>query len=176
MRFNVAQLLIGPTGEVREYDLDDDISGLDPQIVPRSNLVGRVKFTHAGQNVLAEGRARVDLELVCARCAEPFVQKVTVQLLEEFEPSIEAATGRVLEMVHEDPALVVDNHNMLDLSEVVRQYLLLAMEDYPHCRPDCPGLCPYCGANLAEGACGCKDEPTDARWAALAALRDETKS
>ena len=176
MKFNVAQLLIGPTGEVREFELDDDIGGLDPLIVPRSNLVGWVKFTHAGQNILAEGRAKVDLELVCARCAEPFVQSVTVNVLEEFEPSIDAATGRILEATHEDPALIIDNHNMLDLSEVIRQNLILAMDQYPHCRQNCPGLCPQCGANLADGPCGCKEEPADARWSALEALRDKPKS
>lgn len=176
MKFNVAQMLLGPTGGVREYDLDDDVSGLDPQIVPRSRLVGRVKFTHAGPNVLVEGRARIDLELVCARCAEPFIQQVAIDLLEEFEPRIDVLTGRVLQTTQDDPSLVIDDHNMLDLSEVVRQNLLLAIEEYPHCRKDCPGLCPYCGANLGEGPCGCSETPADPRWAALANLRDETKS
>jgi uncharacterized metal-binding protein YceD (DUF177 family) len=176
MEFNVAQLLLSPTGGVREYDLDDDISGLDPQIVPHSNLVGRVKFTHAGLNVLVEGRVRIDLELVCARCAEPFIQQVTIDLLEEFEPLVDVLTGRVLPTVQDDPALIIDDHNILNLREVVRQNLLLAIEEYPHCREDCPGLCPYCGANLGEGACGCSEMPTDPRWATLAELRDKTKS
>lgn len=176
MKFNVAQLLRGPTGEVREFDLDDDISGLDPQIVPRSRLAGRVTFTHVRPSVLAEAQAHVDLELVCGRCAEPFVQRVTMDFVEEFEPRIDVLSGRVLPTTQEDPAVFIDDHNMLDISEVVRQTLLLAMEEYPHCREDCPGLCPYCGANLAEGPCGCGEVPLDPRWAALADLGHEPQS
>jgi len=172
MRFNVAQLLLGPTGEVREFDLDDDIGGLDPQIVPRSHLTGHVKFTHVGPNVLAQGRAWVDLELVCGRCAETFVQRVGIELLEEFEPTIDVATGRLLPTAHEDPAVLIDERHMLDLSEVVRQDLLLAMEEYTSCREDCAGLCAHCGRNLNEGACGCSEPPTDTRWEALSTLRD----
>ena len=173
MKFNVAQLLLGPTGGVREFDLDDDISGLDPQIVPESHLVGYVKFTHVGLNVLVEGRAGADLELVCGRCAEPFVQRVGIEILEEFEPSIDAATGRVLSVVHQDPAVLIDERNMLDLSEVVRQDLLLALGEYTHCREDCAGLCLHCGRNLNEGDCGCAESPADTRWEALSALRDK---
>ena len=176
MKFNVAQLLLGPTGGVREHDLDDDIGGLDPQIVPRSSLVGSVKFTHVRPLVLAEGHARIDLELTCVRCAEPFVQQVAIDFLEEFEPRIDVLTGRVLPTTLDDPALVIDDHNILDISEVVRQNLLLAMEEYPRCKEDCPGLCPYCGANLGEEPCECGETPTDPRWATLAGLRDETQS
>ncbi len=171
MRFNVAQLLLGPTGGVREYDLDDDISGLDPLIVPHSTLVGHVRFTHVGPNVLVEGSAYAELELICVRCAEPFIERVDIQIMEEFEPSIDVLTGRVLPDTHEDPALVIDKHNMLDLSEVVRQNLLLAMEDHPRCREDCAGICPHCGRNLNTETCICVDEPVDPRWAPLADLQ-----
>lgn len=173
MKFNVAQLLLGPVGAVREFELDDDIEGLDPEIVPHSPLVGRVKFTRAGANILVEGRAEVDLELICTRCTEPFVRRVSIDIEEEFEPSIDAATGRTLPGMHEDPAVVIDKHNMLDLSEVVRQDLLLAMENYPRCREDCAGLCAECGQNLNEGPCGCEAPPPDSRWAALSALQSE---
>jgi uncharacterized protein len=26
----------------------------------------------------------------------------------------------------------------------------------PHCREDCQGLCPRCGADLNQGPCGCE--------------------
>ncbi len=174
MKFNVAQLLLGPTGSTRQFELDDDISGLDPEIVPRSPLEGQVKFTRVGGNVLAEGHAEVDLELICARCLTPFVRRVSIDILEEFEPTVVLPANRSPSGPPEDPALVIDGRNMLDLSEVVRQDLLLAMEDYTHCSEDCAGICPKCGQNLNEKRCECVEEPIDSRWAALAALRDDS--
>lgn len=174
MKFNVAQLLLGPTGGTRQFDLDDDVSGLDPEIVPRSPLVGQVRFTRVGGKILAEGHAEVDLELTCTRCLTPFVRSVSIDILEEFQPTVPLPGNQSPAGPPEDPALVIDGRNMLDLSEVVRQNLFLAMEDCTHCSEDCAGLCPRCGQDLNEGPCECGEEPVDSRWAALAALREDS--
>ena len=34
-------------------------------------------------------------------------------------------------------------------------------------------LCPVCGADLAEGSCGCDSTVTDPRWAALESLKGQ---
>jgi len=57
----------------------------------------------------------------------------------------------------------------IDLTEAVREELLLAVPQYVVCRDDCRGLCPRCGADLNAGPCGCAPE-TDPRWAALTKL------
>lgn len=46
----------------------------------------------------------------------------------------------------------------LDVNELVRQQLLLALPTRPLCRPQCRGLCPKCGTNLNQGDCGCRRE------------------
>jgi len=69
-----------------------------------------------------------------------------------------------------EEALLIDEKHMLDLTEVVRQYLILYREQYPLCDEACAGLCPVCGKNLNEGPCGCQDAPQDPRWAALREL------
>jgi len=57
----------------------------------------------------------------------------------------------------------------VDLSEAVREELLLAVPQYVECREDCRGLCPRCGADLNAGPCGCQQE-MDPRWEALTKL------
>ena len=47
----------------------------------------------------------------------------------------------------------------------------LALPVKPLCRPDCRGLCPECGKNLNEGACGCSRDSGDPRLAALRQLK-----
>jgi len=61
----------------------------------------------------------------------------------------------------------------LDLEPLARDCLLLALPLAPLCREDCPGLCPDCGADLAEEPCRCRVGPRDPRWAALDLLDGE---
>jgi uncharacterized protein len=61
-------------------------------------------------------------------------------------------------------------HDEVDLEPLVRDAVLLELPQAPLCRTDCQGLCPFCGANRNEEACGCK-APPDPRWGALDVLR-----
>ena len=62
---------------------------------------------------------------------------------------------------------------IIDLSEDVRQTVLLAVPLKLLCRPDCKGLCPRCGADLNSEPCTCPAEEVDARWDGLRGLRPE---
>jgi uncharacterized protein len=59
----------------------------------------------------------------------------------------------------------------IDMAEVVREQLLLAMPEQIFCREDCLGLCPKCGSNLNLIDCKCADDEIDPRWAALKNLK-----
>jgi uncharacterized protein len=83
---------------------------------------------------------------------------------------VDASTGESLALPADSDAFLIDSHQVLDLTEAVRQYRLTAEPMQPLCKPDCLGLCPHCGYNLNEGPCGCPRQETDARWAALAEL------
>ena len=61
----------------------------------------------------------------------------------------------------------------LDLSGPVREEVVLAVDPYVVCDPECRGLCPRCGANLNIEACGCSFHEPDPRWDALRALKEE---
>ena len=106
-----------------------------------------------GDELLARGRAEQDFERVCARCAEPFLERLS-------EP--EFATAVALEGA--DP--------FVDLTEPLRESILLHFPEHPVCRPDCRGLCPKCGANLNDGPCSCGGSGApDARWGGLDQLK-----
>ena len=77
---------------------------------------------------------------------------------------------------HLDPSEVqVVNPSMavIDLSEDVRQTILLAVPFKLLCREECPGLCPGCGADLNREACRCTRERVDAP---LEGLREALKN
>ena len=64
----------------------------------------------------------------------------------------------------------------LDLSSWARDAVALALPDQILCRDECAGLCPVCGKDLNVEPHEHEDEAVDARWAALAQLRDRLQS
>jgi len=60
----------------------------------------------------------------------------------------------------------------LDLSAWARDAVALALPDQILCRSDCAGLCPVCGKNLNAEPHAHDEQQPDARWAALADLRE----
>ena len=45
----------------------------------------------------------------------------------------------------------------LDLTDDVREDILLSLPLKFLCQEDCRGLCPHCGQNLNEGTCSCQE-------------------
>jgi uncharacterized protein len=171
MKFNVAQLLKSPAGASREYDLDEDIVDIDPSLEVVKPLIGSVSLLRTSEGILVTGHAQTEVRVPCGRCLTPTVTAVEFDLEEQFRPSIDLITGATVPMEEgEDPVTRIDGHHILDLTEVVRQNLLLSIPISSLCHPQCRGLCPGCGANLNEEACTCQREEGDLRLSALREL------
>lgn len=172
MRYNVAQLLKGPTGGQRRYEVKEDIEDLDPDLQPLAPLEGSVTLMRTSQGILVTGKLHTVIEGECRRCLEPAKVEVDLELEEEFYPTVAIAESPVDPIPEDeyDEALTIDEHHMLDLSEVVRQGLWLATPMDALCRLDCAGLCPRCGGNRNLGECTCEQDEIDPRWAVLQSL------
>ncbi|MBI3941931.1 MAG: DUF177 domain-containing protein [Chloroflexi bacterium] len=187
MIYSVSQLLKSPVGTTRFYDLDEDIKHLDADILdadildadihPLSNLTGHIRMVRTADGILVTGQLKVALEMECVRCLEPVAVPVKFEVEEEFVPTIDLETGAALPIADgQDEALLIDERHMLDLGEIFRQDILLAMPTHPLCRTDCKGLCVTCGQNLNEGSCDCHEEQADPRWEALRDLLENTST
>ena len=58
----------------------------------------------------------------------------------------------------------------LELEDVLREQVLLALPMQRVCREDCLGICPVCGRNRNETHCDCRVQAGDDRWRALGNL------
>lgn len=123
-----------------------------------------------GEGILVTGTATAPVVGECSRCLGEIRYDEQIELAELFSYPPTDARGRVVEaeMDEDDDTLwVLDDH--LDLEPVITDALVLGLPLAPLCRLDCPGLCPECGASLAE-----QPEHShpghDPRWAALATL------
>ena len=70
---------------------------------------------------------------------------------------------------------MLSGYHVLDLTEAMRQYILIAIPMKPLCREDCAELGSSCGSNLNQGECGCPSQPVDPRWHGLIKLLDKQK-
>ena len=182
LRFNVAQLLREPVGTPRHMTVSVELASLAPELGQIAGteepfeavLDGAFRMMHTNTGILVQGSLRAETRLACARCLAPVAMTLPVELEEVFSPTIDILTGREIVPEEEDRALWIDEHHILDLTEVLRQGVLVAVPLHVLCKEDCRGLCPTCGQNLNEGSCGCKSEP-DPRWGPLVALLQQTK-
>jgi uncharacterized protein len=176
MRFNVAQLLKEQSGQTRQHTLREDISRIDPDIIPLSTLDGNIQMIRTADGVLVLGQLHASVELVCSRCLDEFSLPLQFNLEGEFRSTIDVVTGAALPISEEDDAATqIDDHHELDLSEVVRQDILLTLPPNPICRTKCLGLCPTCGKNWNERSCDCQNDEIDPRWQSLKKLLDKEK-
>lgn len=166
---NVAALLKSPPGTVRKVEIDEPSPSLGPGWKASGPLRGSARLTRTQTGILAHVQFSGAFSLDCARCLEPFEWPVEVDFQEEFLPSISLATGAPLP-TSEDDALRIDERHVLDLKEIARQYLTIAIPIQPVCRPDCAGICPGCGADLNTTPCRCETGVVSDQFSALAAL------
>jgi uncharacterized protein len=103
----------------------------------------------------------------CDRCVAPFTASLA--------PSYAIVyINEGSDTAHLDPSefqVIPSGANIIDITEDVRQTILIAVPLKLLCSEQCKGLCPTCGKNLNEGACSCKEEIVDARWEQLRQLR-----
>jgi len=166
---NVAELLKSPPGTTREVAIEEASPQLGPELAPATLLRGRARLWRSGGGLIVDCEVRTSITLDCARCLKSFAREVTARFEEEFSPTVSVLTGAPLTPA-EDDALRIDDRHVLDLTEAVRQYLLMSLPLKPVCTPSCRGLCPTCGADLNESACACAEEPTSGPLAGLASL------
>ena len=145
----------------------DDAMWEDSGIEWSGPVETRIRVSAAGSGELVgRGRVKGTLKGSCRRCLEP----VSTGLEEEL--TLVFVAGESEADSAEAGAYAYDSGaGELDLGEAVREEVILAMNPYVVCDPECPGLCPKCGANLKEGPCSCAEEEPDPRWDALRELK-----
>lgn len=153
---HVAQLLKESAGATRAYTFEEPLENVDSDLKLLAPVSGRAEFLRTARGILVSARYGTTAELECGRCLDPARFEVSGDFQEEFVPRIDIMTGLPSAEQAESAELVINEHHELDLTEVIRQDLLTRLPLQPLCRPDCPGLCPECGAELGRGACDCR--------------------
>ncbi|MCX6345837.1 MAG: DUF177 domain-containing protein [Armatimonadetes bacterium] len=156
-------------------DIEDGIRNIKP-------IKGEVVFSNAAKHIVVRGHFTTEIEVVCARCLNPYKMDISLPIEEEM-----LIAGHLPETTEAEAQLPEDakeplfEDNILNLTELLRQYIIVAVPIKPLCDEECKGLCSQCGQNLNQEPCNCPPEEGNAAFADLAMLleqkdEDESKS
>ena len=147
----------------------------DSRIADDSEVCVEIDLESSSTGIVAQGSATVDWASTCRRCLRPVSGTADAEVNEAFSREVSAhrRTADTVENLAVDGDAEPLIGDQIDFTLPVREAVLLAVPDAPLCRPDCPGLCPQCGADRATTSCSCVSETRDERWAALDVLRGQ---
>lgn len=151
MRIDLTDICKKP-GTDRSFSVTSEVAGIDAQdsypvkqLEPFDLSIANV----AGKRLSVKGATKAVVVMKCDRC----LKEVERTLSLTFERTYPIAEEQVVPD-EEDPVGGVTD-NVLDADEILQDEIFLSLPSKVLCREDCKGLCPVCGADLNEGACGC---------------------
>jgi uncharacterized protein len=124
----------------------------------------------SGDEIIVQGRVSTTIEMECARCLDIFEMEINpkiqfvIQMLDSNQPEFSDDDDFVIL-----PKTAVE----FEISDRVRESIILELPIKPLCFEGCRGLCPMCGVNLNETQCDCTPDKSDERWDSLKQLFDE---
>ncbi len=94
------------------------------------------------EGISVRGALKTAFQTECARCLKPLEESLDAEFDVRFHKSAD-----------EDDEIYLYEGDSLDITDMVKDYALLAIPIACLCRPNCKGLCAVCGADLNEGGC-----------------------
>jgi uncharacterized protein len=173
MRFKINE--IGVEGVALDIPLTADwLLAACSELDARPGAVGvgvTGRISKSGDDFLLRADIQGELETPCARCLEPARVAVRAPLTVTYVPFED--TNNDDETEEDDPDVVVFKGGDIDISDAIRDELVLSLPMNPLCTESCRGLCPVCGGNRNQVACTCEIDraaPTS-RMAALGKVK-----
>jgi len=156
-----------PAGEI---DFDNKVA--QSSILHAEGVADLV--SHSLGDIRLQGQLQVTVSAPCDRCLEPVSQPIRSPFNLVYVPASEAAEGGEEEI--DDAAVEVGFYegNGVQLNDVLREVVLLALPMQLVCNENCKGICPVCGQNRNQQACACHTTAADDRWSKLKDLRTES--
>jgi len=120
--------------------------------------------------IRVSGHLTVVMEAACDRCLEAARCPIDTDFALYYRP-VSEGYGDEKEIDAGEAEMGFYEGESLELNDVLREQVLLALPMQRVCREDCKGICPECGRNRNQSECQCRKASLDDRWAALKELK-----
>jgi uncharacterized protein len=134
-------------------------------LIEPASVTGKVRLS--GNQLFVNGHVDAGAQVECDRCLKPVAIPVTADFTLEYISGSEYEAKQVVELTEAEMSVSVFDGHGLDVDEIVKEQILLAVPTRMLCREDCKGICPECGTDRNTGECNCVTKDIDPRWAAL---------
>ena len=142
---------------------DDRVRLVDPPQVS-----GNVR--QEGRRVHVSGRVAARVQVECDRCLKLVEVPVDSRFKLEYVTPEDYQAQQAVELTEDDLDLSIFDGKQIDIDELVKEELLLAVPDHVLCEDDCKGICLGCGVDRNSVDCECQTAEVDPRWAGLKRL------
>lgn len=175
MRIEIEKLE-GGRGDFAHVYQPDELNPVDERV----NLAGpaevKAAIRRTGQAVAVNGRIETRVKLECDRCLKLLELPVSADFALEYITEADYESSSVAALSEEEMSVSVFDGESIDVDEIVKEQILLAVPVRTLCREECKGICPECGIDLNTGQCDCAAEEVDPRWAALKSFKKTDNS
>ena len=169
MRIELASLEHGKRSFAHKYSAgelvleDDRVSIVEPPAVS-----GEIR--PKGQRLRVTGTVSGRVQVECDRCLKPVELAVDSKFDVEYVTAEDYQAQQALELTEADLNLSVFDGEGLEIDELVKEELLLALPDQVICSEACRGMCAVCGVDKNSIDCECETREVDPRWSGLKEL------
>ncbi|HDR15562.1 MAG TPA: DUF177 domain-containing protein [Desulfobacteraceae bacterium] len=132
----------------------------DQVLGPSGSIEVTISIFRAGDKFVLNGDISGKLLVRCDRCLDVFESDFSTGFEVSLAFSPEGQIVEEMELDEEDMGVDFITGEEVDLAEIAREQIQLAMPMKVLCRQNCAGICPGCGVNLNRESCRCKREKT----------------
>lgn len=121
----------------------------------KSSIKGNIGFMRVEGGINVEIKnTETNLEFKCVKCTEKFARIIKIPHAERvFHFEEQQGDIDIFDTFY------INTKNMsIDVSDFLRQEIILHFPSIPVCSKSCEGLCAYCGKNLNKESCDCDEK------------------
>lgn len=163
--------LEGGKGDFAHVYQPEELNPIDERVrlTEPAAVTGKIRLS--GNEVLVNGHIETRAQVECDRCLQPVEAPVSADFALEYITGSDYESREVAELAEAEMSVSVFDGESIDVDEIVKEQILLAVPTRMLCREDCKGICPECGIDRNTGECTCVADDIDPRWAALKNLK-----
>ena len=128
---------------------DDPVLGLDKPLKVDAELY------RAGKRFILKGKLSGGVLITCDRCLEAYNRDIVYGFNVSLVRPTSDPENMEVELIEEDMSVAFVNEEEIDLDDIIREQVYLALPIKYLCNDNCMGLCPECGMNLNMNKCQC---------------------
>ena len=163
IKLNISSYSEGLTKEKRTIQ-PSEIDLSEPEFYHPIDLLFNIN--KIGSEVFLKAQINTPVVLLCDRCLSEYKYE-----LDEKINIVCTTDNNLINDDEDDIYFISETTHEIDITDSIRDAILLNIPQKKLCAETCKGLCPRCGINFNEKTCNCKSEKIDPRWEALKKIK-----